>query len=177
MDNISKGSIWSQAAVKGLLLALITVVCNTLSYLFVNNSFVSILSFLVRTAGSIWLLVIFMKQFFSATGQKAFNFALKVVLLSSFICAFYDAACYAWIFPEMMDLVNEAMQQSLSMFPSDQMSIIEKMMDHYPRIAFFSALIKDFLFGLIVAAIANSSFKSKDDIFNSESADSDDELA
>ncbi|MBO4558243.1 MAG: DUF4199 domain-containing protein [Bacteroidales bacterium] len=161
MSTQNNGSMWSQAALKGLLLALVTVACNTVTYLVPGNGFVSILMFLVRTAASIWLLVSFMKQYHAATGQNPFNFGLAVVLFSSFICAFYDAAALAWIFPGLMDQVNEAMAQSMSMFPSSQQGILDNMMEHYPRIAFFSTLIKDFLFGLIVAAIANSSYKSK----------------
>ena len=176
MDGNNKSINWSQAAVKGLVLALITVICNTATYL-TQNQFVSILAFLVRTAGSIWLLVYFMKQYYSSTGQNPFNFALAVVLFSSFICAFYDAAAVAWIFPNMMDQVQEALNQSMSMFPSDQQGLLDGMMEHYPRIAFFSTLIKDFVFGLIVAAIANSSIKGKSDIFNGESNSDTDELA
>ena len=177
MDTNNKGIMWSQAAVKALILALVTVACNTISYLFPGNGIISTLVFLVRTAASIWLLVTFMKQYWKTTGQNPFSFAMAIVLFSSFICAFYDAAALAWIFPSLMDTVQEAVSQSLSMFPSDQQGLVGQMMDHYPRIAFFSTFIKDFIFGLIVAAIANSSIKSKSDIFSGESKDSDDELA
>ena len=98
------------------------------------------------------------------------------VLLSSLICAFYDAACFAWLFPSMAEKVNEAMSQSMSMMPAEGQSVMERMMDHYPRIAFISSFIKDFLIGLIVAAIANSSGKSKDP-FAEEVKKEEDELA
>ena len=57
MSEFGNGYKWSQAAVKGLLLALITIVCNTITYFFPGNAIVSLLAFLVRTTASIWLLV------------------------------------------------------------------------------------------------------------------------
>ena len=179
MDSNNKGSMWSQAAVKGLILAAITVVCNTISNLVPDNNFVSILAWLVRTVGSIWLLVVFMKQYFLATGQKPLNFALAVVLFSSLVCAFYDAASMAWLFPERMEMVQDAMSQALSSVPSEMQSIMQRSADMVanPRFTFFSTFVGNFIFGLIVAAIANASIKSKSDIFSGESNDSDDELA
>ena len=162
MGEFSKGYQWSQAASKALLLALITIACNTVSYLFPDSTVISMLVFVVRTVASIWLLVAFMKQYAATTGQSPMGFALCTVLLSSLICAFYDAAALAWLFPGLMDKVNEAMSQSMSMVPAEGMSIFENMMDNLPTITFFSTFIKDFLFGLIVAAIANSSTRKKD---------------
>ena len=179
MDSTNKGTMWSQAAVKGLILALITVACNTVSYLFLGNTFVSLLTWIVRTVGSIWLLVSFMKQFYEATGQKPFSFALMIVLFSSFICAFYNAAAMAWLFPEIMEQAQEAMSQSMSMFPSEMQSIAAQTADMMtsPRFTFFSTFVGDFIFGLIVAAIANSAIRSKSDIFGGEGNNTDDELA
>jgi hypothetical protein len=162
MSEISKGYKWSQAAVKGLLLALITIACNTVTYLFPDSGFLSMAMFIVRTVASVWLLVVFMKQYAAATDGSAMNFALCTVLLSSLICAFYDAAAYAWLFPNLAEKVTEAMDASFAQFPAEGQAIAERMMDHFPRIAFFSSFIKDFLFGLIVAAIANSSTTKKD---------------
>ena len=162
MSEIAKGYKWSQAAVKGLLLALITIACNTVTYLFPDSGFLSMAMFIVRTVASVWLLVVFMKQYAAATGGSAMNFALCTVLLSSLICAFYDAAAYAWLFPNLAEKVTEAMDASFAQFPAEGQAIAERMMDHFPRIAFFSSFIKDFLFGLIVAAIANSSTTKKD---------------
>ncbi len=162
MSEYGNGYKWSQAAVKGLLLALITVACNTVTYLIEGNTIVSILMFIVRLVASIWLLVYFMKQYKATTGQEPFSFGVAVVLFSSLICAFYDAAALAWIFPGLQDQVSEALSQTMSSLPSESQSIMERMMDHYPRIAFFSTFIKDFIIGLIVAAIANSSMRPKD---------------
>jgi len=174
MSEFGNGYKWSQAAVKGLLLALITVVCNTLSYL-INSPALNILFFIVRTVASIWLLLSFMKQYTRTTGEPAMGFALCTVLFSSLICAFWDSACYAWFFPSLVEQVNEAMAQSMSMLPAESQSIMENMMDHYPRIALFSTFIKCFIEGIIVAAIGNSSTRSKD-IFKEEGNAPKDEL-
>lgn len=175
MSEFSKGYQWSQAAAKALLLALITIACNTVTYIFPDSTVISMLAFVVRTVASIWLLITFMKQYAAVTGQSPMGFALCTVLLSSLICAFYDAAAMAWLFPGLMDKVNEAMSESMSMVPAEGMSALEKMMDNLPTIMFFSTFIKDFLFGLIVAAIANSSTRKKD-IFT-DGGEEKDELA
>ena len=171
MSEFGKGYQWSQAAAKGLLLALITIACNTVTYLFPDKTVINILMFVVRTVASIWLLVTFMKQYAATTGGSPMGFALCTVLLSSLVCAFYDAAAMAWLFPGLMEQVNESMSQSMSMIPSEGMSVVEKMMDNLPKIMFFSTFIKDFLFGLIVAAIANSSTRKKDIFSDGEKED------
>lgn len=176
MSEFGNGYKWSQAAVKGLLLALVTIVCNTITYIFPGSAVASLLAFLVRTVASVWLLITFMKQYAATTGESPMGFAICTVLLSSLVCAFYDAAAIAWLFPGLMEQIDEAMAQSMSMFPSDSQGIMDSMMDHYPRIAFFSTFIKDFVFGLIVAAIANSSTRKKD-IFGEDGRQEEDELA
>lgn len=172
--STSNSNKWSQAALNGLLLALITVVCNTISYLLPSVKIVDMLMFLIRTVASIWVLVRFMKTYAASSGESAFSYGLMIVLFSSLVCAFYDAAAVAWLFPGLMDTVNDAMNQSLGMLPAEAQSMAGKMMDNYPTIAFFSKLIGNFIIGLIVAAIANSSTKSSN-IFDGNS--SDDELA
>ena len=175
MGEISNGYKWSQAATKGLLLALITIACNTVTYLFPDSMFLNLLMFVVRTVASIWLLVTFMKQYAAATGQNPMGFAVCTVLFSSLVCAFYDAASIAWLFPGLMEKVNESVSQSMSMVPAEGLSLFEKMMDNMPTIMFFSTFVKDFVFGIIVAAIANSSSR-KQDIF-ADGKPEDDELA
>lgn len=177
MSN-SNSNKWAQAATYGLLLALVTVVCNTINYLLPDSQIISILVWIVRTVASVWLLVRFMKQYAAASGESAFGYGLMIVLFSSLVTAFYDAAAVAWIFPGMMDKVNEALNQSLSMLPAESQSIAASIMDNYVSFSFFTKLIGNFLFGLIVAAIANSSAKSKS-IFDGDGTDnsSDDELA
>ena len=176
MSEFGNGYKWSQAAVKALLLALVTIACNTITYLFPSTPWLSMVMFVVRTVACVWLLVTFMKQYAATTGQSPMGFALCTVLLSSLICAFYDAASFAWLFPSMGETVTEAMNQSLSTMPAEAQSVMERMMDNYPKIAFFSSFIKDFLFGLIVAAIANSSTTKKDP-FATDGKQEEDELA
>ena len=162
MSEYNNSYKWGQAAVKGLLLALVTIACSTVAYLFPDKTFINLVMSLVKLVGSIWLLVYFMKEYAKATGQQPFSFGVATVLFSSLICAFFDAASYAWLFPSLAETANEAMSQALSTLPSEAQSIAERMMDNYPRIAFISGFIKDFIIGLIVAAIANSSMRPKD---------------
>lgn len=176
MSN-SNSNKWAQAATYGLLLALVTVVCNTINYLLPDSQIISILMWIVRTVASVWLLVRFMKQYAAASGESAFGYGLMIVLFSSLVTAFYDAAAVAWIFPGMMDKVNEALNQSLSMLPAESQSVAASIMDNYVSFSFFTKLLGNFLFGLIVAAIANSSMKSKSIFDGNGNSSDDDELA
>ena len=55
-------SKWSLAAKDGLILAAVTVVVSTLTFL-TKNAFLSGLLWLVKLAGSIWLLSVILKRY------------------------------------------------------------------------------------------------------------------
>ena len=99
MSEFTKGYQWSQAAAKGLILALITIACNTVTYLLPDKAFVNILMFVVRTVASIWLLVTFMKQYAATTGQSPMGFAVCTVLLSSLVCGILRCRRHGVDFP------------------------------------------------------------------------------
>ncbi len=162
MNEFGKGYKWSQAASKGLLLAAVSVLCNTLSCLFPTSLALGWLIFAVRTFASIWLLVYFMKQYAAETGGSPFGFGAATVLLSSLICAFYDTACIVWIFPDMMTQVNEAMSLYMGSIPAESKSAVEAMMDNLPHLMFFATFIKCLTEGLLAAAIITPSIRSND---------------
>ncbi len=174
MDEFGKGYKWSQAAAKGLVLAAVSVLCNTLSCLFPTSAALSWLIFVVRTGVSIWLLLYFMKQYAAATGTSPFGFGVATVLLSSIICAFYDTACIVWIFPGLMTQVNDAMALYMNNLPAESQSVADKMTDNLPHIMFVSSFIKCFLEGLLASAIINPSIRS-DNPFGTADSDGDDE--
>lgn len=162
MNEFGKGYKWSQAASKGLLLAAVSVLCNTLSCLFPSAMVLGWLIFVVRTFVSIWLLVYFMKQYAAETGTSPFGFGAATVLLSSLICAFYDTACIVWLFPDLMNQVNEAMSLYMGSIPAESQSAAEAMMDNLPHLMFFATFIKCFIEGILAAAIITPSIRSND---------------
>ena len=162
MNDFGKGYKWRQAATKGLLLAAVSVLCNTVSCLFPASVALGWLIFVMRTGVSIWLLLCFMKQYAAETGSSPFGFAVATALLSSVICAFYDTACIVWLFPDMMTQVNEVMAVYLNSVPAESLSVAESMMDNLPHLMFIATFIKCFIEGLVAAAIITPSIRSND---------------
>lgn len=166
----------NNAAFQGLMLALITVVATTLQA-FVTNSFLNTLIWLLKTVGSIWMLVIFMKEFAKAnTGYSSFGYGFKVCFCSAIVCAVYSFILYAYICP---DQIAEAFGQMYGMFgskgiriPDESRDMFLKIEDNYPQYACLSTFIGCLFWGLICSAIINSSVSRKD-IFAEEEQEED----
>lgn len=176
MEQYDNSYKWSQAASKGLILAGACIAITAITYLNLNDVLNAILQ-LARTVLCIWLLVRFMKDYHNTTGQPAMSFALATVLLSSIICAFFDAASYAWLFPSLKESVEAAFNETISQVPAQGVEIMENIMDGMPKWMLIVGFIKDYLIGLIAAAIINSNINSKSTIFDGEGTEEEDELA
>ena len=167
---------WTQAASKGLVLAAATIVLTIPTNLNIGTVPNVVLE-IVRTVACIWLLVRFMKGYLETTGQSPLGFAVATVLFSSVICAFFDAASYTWLFPEVKAQVEAAFEEAIAQVPSEGASIMENFMDAMPKWLLIVGFIKNFLIGLIAASITNSCLGSRKTIFDGDNKDEEDELA
>ena len=173
MKTVNRGN---NAAFQGLMLALVTVVAATLQA-FITNSFLNTLIWLLKTAGSIWMLVIFMKEYAKVNpGLSCFGYGFKVCFFSAIVCAVYSFVLYAYICP---DQIAEAFDQVYGMLgtnsiqlPDESKDILLKIEDNYPQYACLSSFIGCLFWGLICSAIINSSVSRKD-IFAEEEQEED----
>ena len=148
-------SAWTGAAKDGIYLALVTVVAQAINAFFPVPIVGTILWF-AKLAGSIWLLLRFMKAFAaSGHGSSVAGYGIKVCLFSSIICASFAFALYSFIKPE---LVTEAFEQIPAMLggatlPDEAEDMLLKMEDNFAQYAFAGTLIWDFICGLLFSAI------------------------
>ncbi len=176
MEEYDNRYKWSQAASKGLVLAGACIALTAITYLTPSSVFLVSVLQLVRTFLCVWLLVRFMQEYSRTTGQAPLSFGLATVLLSSLICAFFDAASYAWFFPELKATMEASFEEAMTQIPEEGHYIVENLMDGMPKWLFIAEFIKNYLIGLFTALIVNSSLKGSRTIFDG-TEEEEDELA
>ena len=157
MNNTSDNSKWSQAAKDGLILAAVTVVVSTLTFL-TKNSFLGTLLWLVKLAGSIWVLSVIMKRYGKANPEAStFGYGVIVCVLSALVCAVWAFVEYQFLFP---GAVAEAFEQAYTAFeqmgtgiPDGMTDVLLKMEDNYAQINCISTFFWCSLLGLVFSAI------------------------
>lgn len=153
----SGSSKWSLAAKDGLILAAVTVVISTLTFL-TKNSFLNTLLWLVKLGGSIWLLSVIMKRYGKAHPEEStFSYGLIVCVLSALVCAVWAFIEYQFLFPgavaEAFEQMYSNFEQMGTMMPEGFTDIMLKMEDNYAQINCISTFIWCSLFGLLLSAI------------------------
>ena len=144
-------SKWSLAAKDGLILAAVTVVVSTLTFL-TKNGFLSGLLWLVKLGGSIWLLSVIMKRYGKAhPDESTFGYGVIVCTLSALVCAVWSFVEYQFLFP---NAVAEAFEQLYAQF--DQMGAM------FPE-GFTDVMLRmeGVLLGIIFSAILSRSGRNR----------------
>ncbi len=167
--DIPQTSKWSLAMRDGLLLALVTVVCTTLSTL-ADFTLLNILFWIVKLVGSIWLLWYFMKRYGHSHPEepRTTGYGILVCLFSSIVCAVFTYLAYRFFFPQMVDEISAQVTASLASTPgltAEMEDAVYKVMDNLPQIACGVTLIWDFLLGLLFSAIIGASTARRKDPF------------
>ena len=165
-------SKWSLAAKDGLILAAVTVVVSTLTFL-TKNTFLSTLLWLVKLAGSIWLLSVIMKRYGKAhPNESTFSYGLIVCVLSALVCAVWAFVEYQFLFP---DAVAEAFEEAYTQFeqmgamiPDTFTDVMLKMEDNYAQINCISTFIWCTLLGLLFSAILSRVGSGNRSVFTPE---------
>lgn len=163
-------SAWSSAAKDGLLLAAFTIVFLLLAAVVKNQILITILQ-IGKIAGCIWFLrYLMLKWYKSNKSFSLFKYGVMICLFSSIVCAIFSFFEFAYIFPDMVTEAFDQVYESLGSMaiPSESMDIITRMEDNYPQWACISALITDFLAGLIFSAIIANAHKSNENIFEEQ---------
>ncbi len=168
-------SALSTAAIYGIYLAAITVVCSLLTTSLELKGAVSILMWIVKFAGTNYLLYYFMKRYANdynvSKYGKNYSFGFLVSVFSSIICACYAYFSLAILFPNQTQEAINIMQESMSQQPmtSEVESVMEKITSNLPQITLFGTLVYYIIYGAIASAIiANFSKKEETPFSNSE---------
>lgn len=153
--NANAPSKWNSAALDGLILASVTVAATLLN-LWISNQIVSFLCWLVKTAGSIWLLFNIMKRFaISRPEESVFGYGVMVCLFSSIVCAAAVFAFYEYLFPDSMAQAMEQVRQILSQqnIPPEAEDALDMVEDNASKLTCISNLLWGFLYGVLLSAI------------------------
>lgn len=147
----------SLAAKDGLILAAVTVVVSTLTFL-TQNGFLSTLLWLVKLGGSLWLLGVIMRRYSLANpGEPAFGYGVKVCVLSAVVCAVWTFVEYQFLFPgavaEAFEQLYATLAQMGQSLPEEVTDTILKMEDNYAQINCITTFVWCSLLGLLFSAI------------------------
>lgn len=165
-------SKWSLAAKDGLILAAVTVVISTLTFL-TKNTILSSLLWLIKLGGSIWLLSVIMKRYGKAHPEEStFSYGLIVCVLSALVCAVWAFVEYQFLFPNAVAEAFEQMytqfEQMGSMFPDEFTDVLLKMEDNYSQINCISTFVWCTLLGLLFSAILARTTSGNRSVFTPE---------
>ncbi|MBQ6959287.1 MAG: DUF4199 domain-containing protein [Bacteroidales bacterium] len=171
-NQTAGSSKWSLAAKDGLILAAVTVVISTLTFL-TKNSFLNGLLWLVKLVGSIWLLRVIMQRYGKAhPDESAFSYGAIVCVLSAVVCAVWSFVEYQFLFPGAVAEAFEQMYTQLgqmgSMMPENFTDVLLKMEDNYAQINCISTFVWCSIFGLLVSAILARSSAARKSVFTDE---------
>lgn len=154
-------SVWGSAGLDGLYLAAVTIAV-TLCMSFLPGSGVasfllSTLGWTVKTVGSVWLLLRFMRRFAAMeTGGSVFAYGLRVCLCSSLVIAAFMFAYYKYLFPDVLDAAIETYRQTMTSqpgMPAEYKQALDMLEDNAASMMCSASLIKDVVLGLICSAI------------------------
>ena len=158
---------WSSAAKDGLKLASITIGVFLISSLLHSSSFiVDALLWIVKTAGSIWMLHRIMKEYSalkeSITYGECFKYGFAVTLFSSLVISAYLFLSLTVIFPSEMEKMTEVMQMVMQMvmangnYTAEEESAMERHMGILPQYYVIVNIIYLSILGAIASAVIAS---------------------
>ena len=167
-SKLSRRNLWNNAGQSGAILGLATTaimfanqLCNeafSTPELRTTGLIVSILIWVIKFGGCIWLMRFFMlrlcRQHPEATNSDTMVFGTITALLSALIFATFSLANILFISPDLMEQEFDMVLQSYSKFLDyNTLSQVEDMKRIYPQTAFISTLGYCYLYGTALSAI------------------------
>ena len=184
-SKLSRRNLWNNAGQSGAILGLATTaimfanqLCNeafSAPELRTTGLVVSILLWVIKFGGCIWLMRFFMirlcRKYPEATNSDTMRFGAATAFLSALIFATFNLANILFISPDLMQEEFDIIMQSYSQFLDyNTLSKKEEMMDIYPQTSFISTLGYCYLYGTALSAILSRYIPKTDPFadFNSE---------
>lgn len=176
MENQNK---WQLAAIDGLVLSSITIIVTLLTNILGNNTniIVSMLIWVVKFGGSLYLLYYLMKKYSSTQETisygKSFGYGFLVCLFSSIVCACFIYISMEFIFPEQTETAIKQTQQLIAGYPEEQKDMFSKILNNYTYYILFGQLIYLTIFGAIASSIIANYTKKSNPFENSDISEND----
>lgn len=160
---------WSTAATSGLLLALVTIISSLVQAVFEPNNVINIVIWTLRSVGSIWLLLYFIKEYAKPfnffTFKDGFHYGSLIAFFSSFICAVYITFHFTIIFPDAMTSQIDKLVEAMATSNPDMIDSLDKVIPKLPLIISFFTFIYYSLIGVVASAIM-ANYTKKGSIFD-----------
>lgn len=161
---------WNSAAINGLLLSLVTIVYSLIQSVFGLSGFASIMLWIIKFTGCIYLLYYFMKQYSDNFEQisygNSFQYGFILCCLSSIVCACFSFISMTLLFPETTEQAIEQMQTVMasSNYSSEEENMINAIAGNLPQITLFAGLFYYIVIGAVMSSII-ANFTKKTDPF------------
>ncbi len=159
MENQNK---WQLAAIDGLILSSVTIITMLLSSILGEkpNFIVSMLIWIVKFGGSLYLLYYLMKKysnnFDTISYGQSFSYGFLVCVFSSIVCACFGYVLVEFLFPEQTEMAIAQTRQMLGSTPGyteDVKETMNKILGNYSWYMLFGQLIYLTIFGAIASSI------------------------
>ena len=172
-QNQLRKNLWNGAAKAGLVLGGVSSVYLFASQFMTNlelpgflSGLLSMLLWVAKFGGCIWLMMFFMKKFAAENedvqNSTTFRFGMLAAFLSALVYSAVSFANVAFISADMFtEQMNALMQQMAPMMDSNTMSQMDKTMQNLPQLTFFSNLIYSSIFGTLLSAILSRNIPSR----------------
>ncbi len=161
---------WNTAAINGLLLSLITIISSLLQSAFKFEGLLSIILWMAKFGGCIYLLHYFMKQFSNnferVSYGESFRYGFLICCFSSIVCACYLFLSLTVLFPETLDVAIEQAQTIIASgnYTGEEEQAILATMERLPQATIISSLIYYTLIGAVMTSVI-ANFTKKEDPF------------
>ena len=172
-QDLTTRTIWSKAGISGIALGAVSGV-----FMFIGqatgsisspvvSTLLSLLLWLAKFAGCIWLMMFFMKRFSAefneADNSVTFRFGTATALCSALIYAAVTLANVLIINPDLISQqLDAAMKIYGSALDSNSLAAMDTVEAIMPQVMFFSNLAYCFLYGTVLSAILSRNIPPRD---------------
>ena len=168
---MERNTLWGEAGIDGIFLALVTIVIATLET-FIGSGILNMVLWIAKLVATIWLLRFFMQRYGSNNeGASTFKFGFATSFCSAVLCGVFYFALYRFICPEKItetfDLVisNMASAGALTDEMSDSLLMVQ---DNFAQLSCVLIFLWCTFLGLIFSAILSKKPGNAGDIFTKE---------
>jgi hypothetical protein len=180
-QNTLKKDMWNAASVAGLALGAVSsaylfatqlIAGNLEAAVFIQQA-ISIVLWVLKFVGCIWLMNFFMKKFASEhpeiDGRSVFRMGALTALLSALMYSAIYLANIMYISADWyQNILETAMQQMSATLDSNSQAMVGKVIDRMPQITFIYNICYCFFFGTVVSAILSRNITTKDPFEDSD---------
>jgi len=181
--KMEKKTIINEAAVAALVFGIVAGAYTFVTYALSGMKGAAILTsllWIVKTGGCIWLMILAMQRLCrknpEADNSDTRLYGTFIALFSSILSAIFAYVAMEFVFTDATATTIDQVYQLYGQYAdSNTMAMLDKMMDNYSMINFFSTLIWCFIYGSILSVILSTRIPTPDPFRNFKKEETTDE--